>query len=248
MSDEFIRTYLNNPEEMESRDHFTAEEKARLFKIEEFFVRIKFEDWGLQALDHEEEIAELIDSLIVGSSRTDHVKDASGAVQQILTALTTMDPSRRNPLPRSLQKVIENDFRSEESIPSIIVRLTAEGMKVLKSTIEGIELYPEPIPAVRSAASQDAAVRVVQEIDGMPIESRIHSGGSGNMTFELIFPEKTGNWRVTLKNGERLVSSEIVSNEEHRVEFPCLSEGEYTVELSGLVNHQFYIYLENDIR
>lgn len=218
----------------------------------------------------ESELAELADALLTGdlervrrSLQDDRdllaVYRTASAVQAMAAPLANL------PLPEALAAAIERVFPRQSptadaapaKLPAMILSLAEEGLRVLKSSLQSVQLEAVYSPAVRSAAApaanaragaeeQEAVQRVDQKASRLTLSQRIPASGgeavlhfdvlrenAGALTLVVHTPEELGRARVNLKLAGRSLDSRYVSAEARSLEFTHLGPGEYELEFSG---------------
>jgi hypothetical protein len=210
-----------------------------LYGVEEFFVKLKFGEVMDSDLS-DEALAEIVDSVADGEAAQIDRKDYQ-AVQSVVTALKKMEGDRL-PLPDLLRRVTQSGVM--QSVPSILIGLGSERMRLIKSSFRGLCFLPDATPALRSAASaQSSPMYLSEDVGGQKIEYRIQPEAGGRITLETIFPEKIGSCRITLKKEGRIVASSSVGPTKEAVDFSGIEQGIYEIEIVGAVNHSFRLYL-----
>ena len=244
---EFINKFLNDPESFyNSIESLSSKEIESMMNFEEMLVELKFS--GLQAHD-ENRISILVDQLRAGKKNDADVSDLSSALE-ILSAYKKMEQGSKRPVPDALMAVIERTLgHKKHPAPSLVVKLVEDGIRVIKSTMQGVTFIPQPVPSMRSAAvvqKNTAPLTFRQEFSGNTIEYSILKESSDDMMLTMNFPDKMGRYNVQLKSGSRIVDAVKLSEQEKSVTFRKLDAGYYDIEISGTLNHTFCIFIEKE--
>ncbi len=211
---------------------------------------------NLQALqgEHsdEEETALLIEKLEAGSAAA-----LPEGAQTILAAKRIMaNPEIPSvPVPEVLKNIIARSTTKEAaSVPGVVLRMTREGIDVIKSSLRGIVEIPQSFVAVRSAgaaAEQKPRVELQHSVQGysaLRLEYQVVRESDKELMLSVRFVEKkAGSYRVKLTRDNRLVDSRVLAADQDSMNFSRLSSGFYELAVSGPIDYKLSILVEEDL-
>ena len=261
----FINQFTEDPESLyNSPETLKADptRKTELFELEETLARMKYllhvQDQDIIMTPEEE--AELAARLDAGTLTKELSTEESRRLLEILSAHRLMsNPAlTTQPVPETLFKIATSTPDTVGSkkaglLPSIVLKL-GDSMKVIKSSLQGIQELPAAaaIP-VRSAATAEAVEQKQERIelhqriyDNLKLEYHILRESRHELMLFIRFQEKPeGQYRIHLKQNGRIIDTRTMPAGEESVGFRRLPGGEYLLQITGPVNYELGVLVED---
>jgi hypothetical protein len=245
----------------EAPEHLSPEARRELFELEEALSACLY--YGQNAGNSlppelEDRVARLADE-IRAESPTAFLDPAQGsdeiaalvraaALQTYLDSRVMQEsPVPAEAVPPVLGMVIDRYFdaglrsaRRTDSAPAIVLQIS-EGLRVIKSALQGFTLQTESLIATRNAVAAPEARKshfVLKQalIDGCEIEYQILSESSEAVTLVVSLPAAYKKTRVDLRCEGRMLDSRMLGAD-GRLSFEHLKAGSYELEFSGALLH-----------
>ena len=149
-------------------------------------------------------------------------------------------------VPDVLHLVIERSLVADQpkaaATPAIVLQLR-DGLQVIKSAFQGLQLQTESVATTRSAVAAPEARRshvvLTQTIDGRRLEYEILSESDNAATLVVRFPEggpSLQKIRIVLRQDGRMLDSRT-PDAAGKASFEHLAAGDYELEFSGALKH-----------
>lgn len=272
---DLIDAFFTDPDSLyEGASGLDPDTRKALYSLEEFFVGLlqgqhaeSLREKG--SVPPEMELAEWVERLEAEGEATGETyheflsryPDAFQAIQQILDAKKVMMDGHRKPVPPLLMEVVRRSetlpFLRKETpaaIPAIVLGLARDGLRMIKSTLQGMAYIPQAVVATR-AASPSLMEKGKPRLE---LRQSLGSASDPHLRYEILresdreimltlhFENKIGPYRVSLKQEGRILDSRIVGKSEESLQFSRLTPGDYTVEIRGGLDHEFGIMIRED--
>lgn len=261
---EVIRQFTESPETLYNEyGELTLPEVRDLIALEERIVALSPAAAlaGLAPASLEEgELARLADGLLAGGAGLADLAPADQhALLGALRARTLMDleAPASDPLPVALAAAVERVLgaRAESETrraPALIVELAREGLRAVKSALQGVSLDAAVGVQVRNAAAAEQGEKIVRMEFSQTVNLR--GDGRGVIRYEalresddamtlVIRLADASAWRVELRRDGRIVESRSASD--GQVRFERLTRGDYDLDFSGGVVHQATLFVRD---
>lgn len=256
---EFTKIFIEDPYIIyDSPETLSGEQKADLFRLEESFAKLLY----LQNRESikkskskfsEEDIAHIVDCV---GSEGEGLTELISEVQQICSAVRIMGNKaiQNVPVPEVLLNLIETSKskKKKENIPAVILQFTADSIDIIKSTLKGVYHVPHTFAHTRAAsaasAEKSSRVELQQNVsDELKLEYQIVRESVSELMVSMRFVKKpTGRYRINLLQDERIIASQMLSENEDSVAFSRLSVGSYVIDIDGPIEHQFSILIAEE--
>ncbi len=254
--------FLRNPGSIyEAPDKLSPEARRELFELEEALAAtLLFEPLqGTQPGD-EERIASLVDGLLNSTSGDESLsaEDRALVARAYLDARTMRDASTQaEAVPEVLKMVLERSLsapeparaKGEDAVPAIVLQIR-DGLQVIKSAFQGLQLQNEAIVATRSAVAAPEArrshVELRQQVDGRELEYQILSESDTAITLvvRVLNGGSLNKIRVVLRQAGRMLDSRS-PDASGQVSFEHLAAGSYELEFTGALRHNCPILIQD---
>ena len=238
---------------------------SELMKLEEKIVSVRY----LQYLNEMNSRSDISDddlaALADNFEKSGVMQERAGLELYHLISIKKLMNNKEIPslaLPNVLSKIVGDTLSSsveyrkleEASVPAIIVRLVGDGIRIIKSTLQGVSIQPEFYESTRNGVStleyQNSSRADLHQStkDGMILEYQIVKESLDEVMLNINFISKIpGNCRVNLEQGGRIVSSQMLYENEDRVSVNRLIVGDYTVKIQGPSSqYSFHFRVENE--
>lgn len=254
--------FLGQPNALyESPEKLSPEARRELFEFEESLAAcLAFETVRGPALNREEDIAGQADRLLAADPDTEielNAADRSLVSRAYLDARIMQDSALvSETLPEVLKLVVDRTLvettagnaNASSAIPAIVLQIR-DGLKVIKSALQGLELQTESIVATRNAVAAPEArkshVILKQTVDGRDIEYQILSESESAITLVVRFSNggSLNKIRAVLRREGRMLDSRS-PDASGQVSFEHLSAGSYELEFTGALRHSCPILID----
>jgi hypothetical protein len=263
-SQEVIRQFTESPETLYNEyGELTLPEIRELIALEERIVALSpaaaLTDLAATSME-EGELARLADELLAGGGR---IADLSPADQHALLGavrartLMNLESPASDPLPVSLAAAVERVLGVQAQgeprrAPALIVELAREGLRAVKSALQGVSLDAAVGVQVRNAATAEQGEKIVRMEFSQTValrgdrraviryEALRESDDAMTLVVRLA---DVNAWRVELRRDGRIVESRSASD--GQVRFERLTRGDYDLDFSGGVVHQATLFVRD---
>ncbi len=261
---EIIRQFTEIPDTLyDEYGEMTLPEVRELIALEERIVALSpaaaLAGLAPTSLD-EGEVARLADQLLAGGGR---LADLAPADQHALLGalrartLMSLDSPVADPLPIALaaavERVLGGQAESEaRRAPALIVELAREGLRAVKSALQGVSLDAAVGVQVRNAAVAESGEKIVRMEFSQNVSLRGERRGviryealreSDDAMTLVVRLADVPAWRVELRRDGRIVESRSASD--GQVRFERLTRGDYDLDFSGGLVHQATLFVRD---
>jgi len=261
-----LESFIHDPQSLyENPESIKDVDKQEIYSLEEALARLMVSG-RMKNTDQTEE--ERVKEEEEAAFQADHVNQAeiSTAAYELLVARKLMEnpalPNRA--LPEALERVLKRDAEliqsgTKEKTPGAIIRLSKDGMDLIKSTLRGIAVLPQAFEGVRSAAApvleepetireRNPRLEMVERADdGLVLSYQIVREADESVMLHIRFlNKKPGTYRVNLLEDGRIMDSRNLAQNSDALSFQRIGTGRYDINIDGAQKHEFGFYIEAD--
>lgn len=263
MQDELLLKFFDFSEE--SSGSQKTLDPVELMKLEEKVVSVRYLQY-LGEMKYRNDISENdLAALADNFENSGTMQERAGLELYHLISIKKLMNNKEIPslaLPNVLSKIVGDTLSAsagtrkleEDTVPALIVRLVGDGIRIIKSTLQGVSIQPEFYESTRNGVStleyqNNSRADLYQSTkDGMILEYQIIKESLNEVMLNINFISKIpGSCRVNLEQDGRIVSSQMLYENEDRVSVNKLNVGDYTVKIQGpSTQYSFHFRVEND--
>lgn len=229
-------------------------QKKALMQIEEALVHFQvytaLENSPEQAIGYSEvEIASIVDRVKNDEISTDELmgiieKEPAllATFAQVIKAMAVMEKGKMRRVPGALLNAIKIQKGSLQRIPSMIVRITSDGLHITRSILQGIAAAGDQATPTRGSATEELTGEKMnrsefyQKIEGLEnfnLRYEVIKESENTITLAVVFEGEVIDYRINLRQDGRIVDAKVIPRNEKQVSFDHLYPGTYELEMNG---------------
>lgn len=259
--------FLTNPAMLyDAPENLSPEARRELFELEESLAAVLFFEQTRDALNNpaDRQVPAAVDALLgdeagsVEALASLNPAQRAHAIQTYFDTRAMHDPALPSEaVPEVLKLVIERTLRvnageaaQDRAIPAIVLQIR-DGLRVIKSALQGMEFQTDALATTRSSVAAPEARRshvvLKQTVDGRAIEYQILSESAHAVTLIVRFPGNNSGLkklRALLRHEGRMLDSRS-PDASGQLSFEHLQAGAYDLEFTGTFQHTCPILIQD---
>ena len=219
----------------------------------------------------ENEIAIVVEEWEKTGRLPNHVKDPALAAEayRVLSSMNRMEDTRsiHSAVPQVLQDIVEHSLnfrskasRNKQSVPALVVELTANGLRLLKSTLQGYQFIPQPSAVIRQARSSEEVIDALSVVNDQEdlnhlvlyqkkpkdyLQYEVLRKANNSVALTIYSPQCYRDTRVSLKQNNRIIASQTFNPKSGKVSFKHIATGYYQIEYYGAMDYSIQIVVRD---